>query len=289
MTMTVNIIGAGKLGKVLGQLLVKQSGVRLLGVCNTSVISTTQAVDFIGAGKVYETIQTLPDADLTFICTPDDKVKEASEQLSQNSGLKSGALVVHCSGVLTSDALLVMRKKQTSIASIHPMRSFADPMIAIQEATGMYCALEGDKEAVLLLDALFKRMGAVTYIIDKQKKPVYHAAGVFASNYLVTLAEQSMQCLQDAGVDRDIAMGAICHLMKGTVENLEKSRSPAQSLTGPIARGDLATITRHLETLPSDKLRQIYALLGVETLNLTTHPESVRQDLFNIFQSIHHE
>ena len=107
--------------------------------------------------------------------------------------------------------------------------------------------------------------------IDKIKKSSYHAAGVFASNYLVTLAQQALSCLKEAGVENEIAMHVITNLMRGTVSNLEKTLSPEHSLTGPIKRGDISTIMKHIASLTDREQKHLYAALGKATLHLTDH------------------
>jgi predicted short-subunit dehydrogenase-like oxidoreductase (DUF2520 family) len=271
MTVLVNIIGAGHVGKTLGHLLVKHQLVSIGAICNASEASTLSAIAFIGQGKYCSDIVELPPADMTFITTPDDFILATSEELSKNRLIKSGSIVIHCSGSLTSDALVLMRERGCYVASVHPMRSFARPELSVAQYSGTYCALEGDSEALFEIRNLFNAIGSNCYEINKKKKSSYHAAGVFASNYLVTLAQQALLCMNDAGVEDDISMHVITNIMRGTVSNLEQTLSPIQSLTGPIKRGDVLTIEKHMESFTNMEQKDLYAALGNATLHLTNH------------------
>ena len=101
MTLLVNIIGAGNLGKTIGSLLVKHQQVTIGAICNSSKISSINAINFIGQGSYCPEIDELPPADLTFITTPDDLIQATCEALSKNKFMKHGSIVLHCSGLLT--------------------------------------------------------------------------------------------------------------------------------------------------------------------------------------------
>lgn len=277
MTLLVNIIGAGHLGKTIGHLLSKHHLVRIGGICNTSKVSAESAIKFIGEGTYYQSIAELPSADITFITTPDDLIKQACDELSKSSFLKRGSIVLHCSGSLTSDILDSASNEGCFVASVHPMRSFAKPELSVEQYHGTYCAMEGHEKSIPILRSLFENIGSITYQIDKTKKSLYHAAGVFSSNYLVTLAQQALTCMQEAGVETEIAMHIITNLMKGSVSNLENTLSPKKSLTGPIQRGDILTIKKHMDALDDDDKKNLYSSLGKATLALTTHGDEKKE------------
>ena len=271
MTLLVNIIGAGHLGQTIGHLLVKHQLVTIGAICNTTQTSAVDAIKFIGEGMYCSSIRELPKADITFITTPDDLIQISCEELSANKLIKEGSIVVHCSGSLTSDVLLCVKEIGAFVASIHPMLNFAKPELSIEQYRGTYCAMEGDKEAISCLQSIFDSIGSITYEIDKRKKCLYHASGVFASNYLVTLSHQAFLCLTEAGVEDKMAMNVITHLMRSSISNLERTLSPEQSLTGPIQRGDISTIKNHMESFTVSAQKKVYSSLGEATLLLTTH------------------
>jgi predicted short-subunit dehydrogenase-like oxidoreductase (DUF2520 family) len=268
---TLNIIGAGNLGKSIARLLVDYNQVQVLGICNQSLISASNAVAFIRQGQACASIKMLPPADITLIATPDDYICEISLNLTKSQKLFPGNIIFHCSGVLTSEVLSSAKLRDANIASIHPMKSFAKPQLAITNYAGTFCAMEGDDHALHILEPLFRSIGSVTHMVDKSKKATYHAAGVFGSNYLVTLFQQAVNCLTYSGVEEILALKIILQLMEGTLANIKNAMSPEASLSGPINRGDLETIKLHLKSLPSSQLQQLYSILGKATLQLSGH------------------
>lgn len=280
----VNIIGAGHLGKTLGFLLYRSKAIQIGGICNTSIESTMNAIDFIGAGTYAKSLHDLPPADITLITTPDSMISSLCKKLSQTRNLKSKSIIIHCSGTLTSDILHTVRNKNCFVASVHPMQTFANPHISVKQYTGTYCAVEGDAEVLLQVDAVFRSIGSITYRVCKEKKPSYHAAGVFASNYLVTLAQQALFCLEDACVEKNIAMMIITKIMQGTVTNLAQTLSPKESLTGPLQRGDMVTVKKHLENLNSEQ-KELYSKLGLATIALTNLDMEKQKQLVTLLES----
>jgi predicted short-subunit dehydrogenase-like oxidoreductase (DUF2520 family) len=283
MTFVINIIGAGNLGKTIGNLFVKHQLVTIGGICNQSQISSLNAIQFIGDGNYYPTISELPAADITFITVPDDSIYSVCEELSKNPFLRKGSIIVHCSGSLTSEILLAVKNRGCHVTSIHPMRSFAIPELSVQEYKGTYCAIEGDQEAVLPITKLFNSIGSITYAVSKEKKSSYHAGAVFISNYLVTLSKQAHLCLESAGIDKEIAKQLIINIMHGTVLNLENAPSPEQALTGPIKRGDIGTLKKHMESFNCNEQKNLYSTLGKATISLTDHNEETKNELQAIF------
>ncbi|MES2997807.1 MAG: DUF2520 domain-containing protein [Pseudomonadota bacterium] len=279
----INIIGAGNLGKTIGKLIFSNDVGFIQGICNTSTKSGSEAASFIGQGEV-KTISELLPVDITFITTTDDQIELCCQQLSKSSKLKKDSIVVHCSGSLSSEVLRTVKEKGCFIASVHPMRSFAKPDISFKQYGGTYCAIEGDHEAINRLEDLFTKIGSVVYAINKDKKSAYHAAGVFASTYLVTLCQTSLLCLKDAGVENEMSMKIIASLMQSTLKNLETTLSPEKSLTGPIKRGDINTIPKHLSALP-EPFANLYKTLGLATLGIAHLPKDVEKKIAELLST----
>ena len=266
--MQINFIGAGKLGKNIARQIVIKEAATIQGICNPR--SGIDAVNFIGQGKIYRSINVLPPADLTFITTPDDDIQTCCEILAKSNNLRKESIVAHCSGALTSDQLASVKKKNCSVASAHPLRSFIEENTL--QSGNAYCAIEGDQHAVEKLSQLFSAIGYLVCPVDRSKKIIYHAAGIFASNYLVTLYECALFCLKEAGIGDITAAKMIINLMRNTLDNIEITQSAEKSLTGPIKRGDLNTISEHLRVLSKIELSELYKKLGLTTLNIAALP-----------------
>lgn len=281
-TTTINIIGCGKLGKTIGKLIKVNQVATIQGVLTASKISAQLAVDFIGEGVAYESLHDLPAADITFVTTRDDIIKHTADQLHAASVLKKGSIVLHCSGSLTSDALLSTRLSGCNIASIHPIKSFANPEQAVNTFAGTYCAMEGDVEAIHLLSSLFEKIGAKPLSIEKRQKKIYHSAGVIANNYLVTLHHHATQCYVNTGIEESTAKNIASMLMNDALNNL-KNLSHEKSLTGPIQRGDVNTIRNHRTALENNaalkQTKDIYVSLGLGTIPLTNHSAETKSQI----------
>ncbi|MHB1221244.1 MAG: Rossmann-like and DUF2520 domain-containing protein [Gammaproteobacteria bacterium] len=265
--LTANFIGCGKLGKTIAKLLKDNNLVDIAGIVNSTIESTHNAVSYVGAGIACANLQALPKADIYFITTPDALIKETAIVLDTANLLPANSIVLHCSGSYSSDELVQTKNSQCSIASIHPIKSFANPDQAILTFPGTYCAIEGDKSAINTLTPIFEKLGCLMFPLKKESKKIYHAGGVIANNYLVTLHHHAMQCFLKANIDESIAKKIVSKLMQDALDNLAQLPHQA-ALTGPIQRGDIATIIDHKIVLGED---QVYEIMGKATIKLTTH------------------
>jgi len=283
--LTVNIIGAGAVGQTLGHLLVQQGVAKILGVVNQGVATAKAAIQFMGEGQTYASVDTLPHADMTIVTTPDDSIPDVAIQLLQNSKLQPGAIVLHCSGTRSSDDLAGLHERGIQVASIHPMMSFVSPKIGVTQFDNTLCALEGDPNAVEKVTTLFTAIGAVVYPIQKDKKALYHVAAVFASNYQITMAQHAFDCFIEAGVPAQRAQALVATLMQTVVHNMAYVSEPKKALTGPLHRGDCTAIQKHLQALSDPDAQELYRKVGQATLPLTNLESTLRDSLFDIFTS----
>jgi predicted short-subunit dehydrogenase-like oxidoreductase (DUF2520 family) len=176
------------------------------------------------------------------LAVSDDRIAEAAQALAAGCEVK-GAVVFHCSGAKASAELAALRAAGAYIASVHPVRSFADPGQVAGAFDGTYCGVEGDAQALALLIPAFEAIGARVVAIDASAKTVYHAASVFASNYLTTVLDAALRAYQAAGIPADVARELARPLASETLANVFRL-GPETALSGPIARGDTATVAR---------------------------------------------
>lgn len=260
---TLAIIGCGQMARVLGALWHAQGVFRITQVCNRSLDSAQSAVAFMSSGQAVSQIAAVQTADVYLIGTPDDAIAGHCEQLAATGVLQSGGIVFHCSGALSSATLNSAREAGAQVASIHPVRSFAQPEEVRQGFAGTWCGAEGDEAALAQLEPAFQRIGAQLARIDPAQKALYHAAAVFASNYLVTLMDVALQAYQQAGIPRDTALAMVAPLVRHTSDNLLQ-KGPEQALSGPILRGDLETVRNQHQAVQSWNKRhgRLYCQLG---------------------------
>lgn len=281
--LTVNFIGCGRLGRTIAKLFHINHIAEIKGVINSTLESGLDAVAFIGQGTAVKTLSELPAVDVTFITTRDDRIGEICQQLVRLNLLKPSSIVVHCSGALSSDILLVAKTAKCLIASVHPVRSFANPKETVNTFQGTFCSLEGDEETKLMMAQLFEAIGGIMLVINKENKKRYHAATVIANNYLVTLHYHAVQNFVQTGVEESIATKLVSTLMSDAFNNL-KTLPHRKALTGPIERGDIKTIKEHIESLEGDTVsKNIYSSLGRGTLPLTAHSPNILDEFKNIF------
>jgi predicted short-subunit dehydrogenase-like oxidoreductase (DUF2520 family) len=269
MQTSLSIIGSGHLAKTLGRLWRQHGEVVLVDVLSRSQANAEAACRFIGGGRPVVDYAALAPADIYLIATPDDQIEPCCERLAASDRFSPGVVVFHCSGSLPSAILAAAAACGALTASIHPVRSFASPEQVAQTFAGTWCGVEGDESALAILRPLFGSIGAKLVDIDPAAKTVYHAAAVFACNYLVTLLDVAVQAYSHAGIPHDAAMQMMAPLVQKTVDQAFAAGTAA-ALSGPIARGDMATVARQQAAVTAwdaDK-GALYALLAKETLAL---------------------
>jgi predicted short-subunit dehydrogenase-like oxidoreductase (DUF2520 family) len=267
------IIGPGRVGKALGRLFHDSGAVVVGDILARHSDSAAAAVAFIGAGRPLTDFNLLEPADIFMLSVADDQIGACAGHLAK-SRLASGSIVFHCSGALTAAVLAPAQQAGAHIASIHPVRSFADPAAVASTFAGTFCGVEGDGPALATLLPLMAQIGARPVAIDPAQKTIYHAAAVFASNYLVTLIDVATQAYGQAGITPELALEMIAPLLRESAENTFRL-GPRHALTGPIARGDSQTVERQQQALAS--WNPAYAALYAQFATLTQAMVAGRQ------------
>jgi predicted short-subunit dehydrogenase-like oxidoreductase (DUF2520 family) len=267
---SLSIIGAGHVGRALGRLLAgaPQSPFVLREVLARSPASAQRAVDFIGAGAAAPSYAALAPADVYMLAVGDDQIVPACAALAAALPLQ-GAIVFHCSGALASDRLQAAGAAGAHVASVHPIRSFADPQAVADGFAGTFCGIEGDAPALAVLEPALLAIGARPVAIDAAAKTVYHAAAVFASNYLTTVLDAALRAYQAAGIPEAVARELARPLAAETVDNVFRLGA-APALSGPIARGDMATVARQQQAVSAwdGPTGELYRALVAPTVEL---------------------
>ena len=243
MSLSLTVIGAGRVGKTLARCLHRLELVTIVNVVTRSSASAQAAVTFIGAGTPRSDVGKLAKANIYLLAVPDDQIVRCCEQLADNNQLEPGDIVFHCSGALASSVLVAAIESGAAVASFHPVRSFADPERVAETIAGTYFGIEGDAAALLVLSPLFEALGCLLVPLQGGAKTLYHAAAVFASNYVVSILAVAQDAYIAAGIPTDLALNMLVPLTRETVENVLRI-GPQDALTGPIARGDQETVAR---------------------------------------------
>jgi len=263
-SLTVNLLGAGRLGRSLGRLIATDREAVLQDVLTTRADSAVSAVAFIGAGRAVHDLAALRPAGLWLLTPPDAAIAPLATALAGTGLLRAGDVVCHCSGALPSSLLAPLRAAGAAVASVHPLKSFADPAAAAASFAGTWCTAEGDAEALQCLQPLFERLGARVARMDAAGKTLYHAAAVLMCNDLVALMEAGLRSAEAAGLAREAALA-----MFGPLDNVFRIGS-VRALTGPVARGDAAVVARQHQALQAldPRLAEAYRALAAVALDL---------------------
>lgn len=245
--MVLGFIGAGILGTGLA-LALHQAGCLVGAVSSRRFQSAQTLADKIPGCVPFPTAQETADAaDLVFITTPDSAI----ETVAGDVRWRRGQYVVHCCGALGREALRAAEDQGAVTGAFHPFQTFAgldQPALAVNRLAGVTFAVSAEGRLESLLKELAGRLGGRSVSITEDVRPLYHASAVLGCGYLVTLLESAVQVWQAAGFTEDDALNALAPIVRATLENIA-SLGPRDGVTGPLYRGDVVTVQRHLEAL----------------------------------------
>jgi predicted short-subunit dehydrogenase-like oxidoreductase (DUF2520 family) len=275
----IAIVGCGRVGSAIGKLL-SDAGYQISGVATSNLETAQRAAEVTGSRSHSDSPPEIAAVgEVVFITTPDDLIESVCVEISGQGGFQEGAVVIHCSGALSSAVLASARECGAKVATLHPLQSFASVDQAVSLMPGSFCTIEGDENALSVVCKIVEDLEGVVMEITAEKKTLYHAAAVAASNYLVTLIHLALELDHAAGLSGDTALHALLPLIKGTLDNIDK-KGTAGALTGPIARGDVATVSAHLKAIEKDtpKLLPLYQCLGLYTVDLAKSKGTINQE-----------
>jgi predicted short-subunit dehydrogenase-like oxidoreductase (DUF2520 family) len=232
-------------GRACGRLWAKARVFEIQDVLTRSRASAGQAVKFIGAGHAVGHLDEMRPANVWMIATRDDAIVPSCVTLAATGKIVPDNIVFHVSGATPSSDLKPASERGARIASVHPIKTFTDARLAVQTFRGTYCGAEGDRDALKVLKPAFAKIGAKVVDISPGLKPIYHSGGVFACNYLVALIEAALRAHEKAGIPRATSLKALEPMVRETVDAIFDN-GPERALTGPISRGDVATVRRQL-------------------------------------------
>ena len=234
----IALLGMGRLGRSLQKLIEDAEGLEALPWRRDEAIPT--------------------HADVYWICVNDSSVSDVAKKIPL------GKIVLHASGALPVEVL----RPHRPAGSLHPLQSFPGPEISLPPTAGLPAAISGDPEATDAAQTIAKALGFAPFSVPGDRR-AYHAAAVIAGNFGTTLLAEASRLLTHAGVDPTIAPSILAPLAISSVQQAMKL-GPAQTLTGPFARGDAETIATHLQVLDEKdpQLGEIYRVLGRASLRL---------------------
>lgn len=261
--MKVGIIGAGKVGCSMGKYFM-DNGITVTGYSSRSKESVEKAATFTKT-KAFDTPeQVVSESDLIFLATPDGKIEEVWKEIALYS--IQGKVFCHFSGALSSNVFSGREEKGVHACSLHPMYAFNDKFTSYEKLNSIIFTAEGDEAALTAVRSLMQSLGNEMLVMRSDKKVRYHASASILSNMMIGLYETGIRMLADCGFAEEEAKKLAKPLVSGNIHNL-LATSPEEALSGPIERGDVQTVQKHLEELTGQEKR-IYVSLGQEVVRV---------------------
>ena len=250
----VNILGAGNVGSALALCLGNRNySVALISRDREQAVNRfSKALLATGLKHPQDYPVSFEQTDLVLLCVPDSAIESTCASIAEK--LSGKEVVAHCSGALDSSVLSSAKKRGCLTASAHPFNTFPNlntSLATLADGHNSYLYCEGDEAALSMILNIFNQVGFTAKTIETKNKVLYHAACVFASNYLTVLMDMSLQTAQAANIDQREFLTACQPIIKATLRNLD-TQPTELALSGPLARGDMATVDQHIQALSSE-------------------------------------
>ncbi|MCK9356537.1 MAG: DUF2520 domain-containing protein [Dehalococcoidia bacterium] len=259
----IGFIGVGKVGTAFGTRLA-EGGFPVRGAMDIVPKESRRFADSVSGCKVYATAQSLADSmDFVFITTPDDVIGQVAAQVRWHAG----QTVIHCSGANSTAVLEPARKSGCHVGCMHPCNTFASIQQSLENLMGSTFTLEAEEPVLSDLKKFVAALNGRWMMLHGEDKALYHASICIACNYLYTLMGIATDLWKNFDISQSDAVAACMPILTGTLNNIEKVGFPG-CLTGPIARGDVGTIRKHIAALEKAEpaLVPLYKALGLATI-----------------------
>lgn len=241
---SIAFIGAGRLGATLA-LALAQRGRAVTAVASRSRASAQRVAAAIPGCRAVDAAEAAT-ADLVFLTVPDDEIGPLASRLAW----RSGQSVVHCSGATEVAVLEPAARRGALIGGFHPLQIFADPAQAIELLAGSSVAIEGPPALEAQLRTIAERLGMRALMLPPGARALYHGGASFAASFLLSMLQEAVDAWRCFGVDEAQALQALLPLAHGTLAAAGR-KGLAGALAGPVSRGDVGVLQRHLQAFES--------------------------------------
>jgi len=281
--LSIGFVGAGRVGTAMAVSLYR-AGYRVVGISDISRKNADRFLSHATECRYFGSAQELAESvELIFITTSDDAIFEAASSIVW----RKGQIAVHCSGAASLDLLEKPYSDGALTGSFHPCQAFAGINEAISNLPGSTIAIEAQMPLIEILKEMADSIECGHIVLGPGDKALYHAAAVFASNYYVTLLKVAADLFETFGVRSSRTIEILMPLIEGNLKNIKEIGLP-RCLTGPISRGDIGTIRKHLECLENKtpQFSRLYAELALQTLPVAKDKGTLKEPESKTFEGI---
>ncbi len=270
MQTSISIIGIGRVGGALAIALTDAGfDIEYLIYRDPSTVNVVSAL-LPPTTTLAQWSNSLPEfqSDVVLITTADPDIALIADHLRDR--VRTGCVVLHTSGSLSSEVLADLASDGFYTGSMHPLVSVSDAVSGATVFANAFFCIEGDETALKATRSIVESLGGRPFSIEPGKKPLYHAAAVTACGHLVALIDISIQMLSKCGVESSSAKEILLPLISSTLKNVQ-TQTLEEALTGSFARVDVDAVQRHLSAINkemADRVRDVYLLLGEQSLDL---------------------
>ena len=270
----VGFIGAGRAANALASAL-HEKGYRVASVASRTLASAETLASRIDVCVPHATLQEVADdCDLVFITTPDDTIETIAREVRWHGEMG----VVHCSGAESASILEAARQQGANVGSFHPMQTFTATSHGTETFSGVAFAVEGPSPLIDTLRDMAHALGGWPVEIRPEHRALYHLSGFLACGLMTAQIGQAAELWRVMGYTREQGLEVLLPILRGTVDSLEAQGIP-EALTGPISRGDLGTVQKHLDALEthSPSLIPLYCNIALGAVKMALEKGGIDQ------------
>ncbi len=262
------IVGPGRVGLSLGSLLAEANIADEILIIGRAREGPQHPLLSEARVRFTSTPELPPPDACLLLAVPDRAIVEAAERFAGLGAAAPGCVALHVSGAQSADVLASLDEAGYATGALHPLSTVADPIEGAKRLKGSFFAFEGSQAARAAASEIVTAAEGRLLDLHAADRARYHAACVFASNYVVACAAVAVRTLAGAAqISEAEAASALKPLWEGAAANLSDAGLP-EALTGPIARGDVATVQKHLSDL-EEPTRELYRQLALAALEIS--------------------
>ncbi|MBI4199299.1 MAG: DUF2520 domain-containing protein [Chloroflexi bacterium] len=271
---TVGFVGAGRTASALAVAL-GRCGYTVSAVASRSLGPARLLADKVHATAVRSPSTVVRRCDVVFLTVPDDAIAAVAAGLPW----RQGQAAVHCSGALSLEALAEAGRRGALVGSLHPMQTFPGGEDDPDRLEGVTFAIEGTGALREWLEGAVLRLRGHALFLRAEDRPLYHASGIMCCGFVTAVVDLASSLWEPLGFSQEQGVRALGPLLEATVRSIV-AQGPRKAATGPIARGDVGTVRRHLEVFAAraPQALALYCQAGLRLVAMVREAGTLSQE-----------